>query len=60
MQNILRFSVSAAAVVSAACAPSAVAQDLLNHDLCRQTSTYPPEQLGDRDGHILNYGVRQL
>ena len=36
--------------------PNAVAQELHNHDLCRQTSTYPPEQLGDHDGHILNYG----
>jgi hypothetical protein len=41
MQNFLRFSGLATAVVAfAACAPSAVAQELRNHDLCRQTSTY--------------------
>jgi hypothetical protein len=38
-------------------APNAVAQELHNHDLCRQTSTYPLEQLGDRDGHARNSGM---
>ena len=58
MQNFLRFSgLAAAALALAALAPGAVAQELQNHDLCRQTSTYPPEQLGDRDGHMLNYGL---
>ena len=63
MQNFLSFSgLAAAALAFAAFAPSAVAQELRNHDLCRQTSIYPPEQLGDRDGHMLNMGwiaVRQ-
>ena len=58
MQNFLRFSgLAAAALAFAAFAPGAVAQELRNHDLCRQTSTYPPEQLGDRDGHMLNSGL---
>ena len=55
MQNFLRFSGLAAAAL--AFAPSTVAQELHNHDLCRQTGTYPPEQLGDHDGHMLNYGL---
>lgn len=37
-------------------APDAVAQELRNHDLCRQATPYPPEQL-DRDGHTLIMGT---
>jgi hypothetical protein len=47
-------SLSTIALVMAA--PSAVAQELRNHDLCRQASPYLPEQL-DRDGHTLNMGT---
>jgi hypothetical protein len=48
MENFLRFcGAAAAALTFAAFAPSVMAQELRNHDLCRQTSTYPPEQLGD-------------
>src|SRR6202046_5557382 len=58
MQNFLRFSsLAAAALAFSAFGPRAGAQELRNHDLCRQTSTYPPEQLGDRDGHMLNSGM---
>lgn len=42
-----------AAVAFALGASSAFAQEICNHDLCRQASPYPPEQL-DRDGHALN------
>ena len=45
------------AIGLALAAPNAVAQELHNHDLCRQTSTYPLEQLGDRDGHAMNSGM---
>ena len=58
MENFLRFcGAAAAAFTFAAFAPSVIAQELRNHDLCRHTSTYPPEQLGDRDGHMLNSGL---
>jgi hypothetical protein len=41
MQSFLRFSgLTGAALAFALFVPSAVAQELRNHDLCRQTSTY--------------------
>ena len=58
MQNFLRSGGSAAALLAfAAFAPSGAAQELRNHDLCRQTGTYPPEPLGDRDGHTMSSGL---
>jgi hypothetical protein len=33
------------------------AQEMKNHDLCRQGGTYPLEQLGDRDGHGISSGT---
>jgi hypothetical protein len=46
---------SLSTVVLAMANPGAVAQELRNHDLCRQATPYSPEQL-DRDGHTLNMG----
>jgi hypothetical protein len=52
MQNFLHFSGSAAAALAfAAFAPSAIAQELRNHDLCRQSRGMTPEQLSG--GHML-------
>jgi quercetin dioxygenase-like cupin family protein len=44
---------SLSAITLALGAPSAVAQELHNHDICRNVTTFGPEQLGDRDGHSL-------
>ena len=58
MQNFLRFSsLAAAALAFSALGPRAGAQELRNHDLCRQTSTDSLEQLGDREDHRLNSGM---
>jgi hypothetical protein len=52
MQNLLRFCGSApVALAFAALAPSAGAEELRNHDLCRQSRGMTPEQLSG--GHML-------
>jgi hypothetical protein len=57
MQNFLRFSgLASAALGFAAFASDATAQELRNHDLCRQTTPFLPEPLGDREGHTLVAG----
>jgi hypothetical protein len=53
-QFVSTFALSAVAL--ALLAPGAVADELHNHDLCRQATPYPPEQL-DRDGHTLLMGT---
>ena len=47
---------SLAAIALALGVLSAGAQELRNHDLCRQVTPYSQEQLGDRDGHMLSVG----
>jgi hypothetical protein len=57
MQNFLRFGgLASAALGFAAFSSGASAQELRNHDLCRQTTPFLPEQLGDREGHTLVAG----
>jgi hypothetical protein len=45
---------SLSAVVFALAVPSATAQDLHGHDVCRSVGGFTPEQLGDREGHALS------
>ena len=55
MKNLLRFGGSTAvALAFAASAPSAVAQELRGHNVCREVGAFTPEQLGDHDGHALS------
>jgi hypothetical protein len=43
-------------IASAVSTPTGSAEELRNHDLCRQATPYPPEQL-DREGHTLIMGM---
>jgi hypothetical protein len=36
--------------------PSATAQELHGHDVCRDIGAFTPEQLGDKQGHALSIG----
>jgi hypothetical protein len=45
---------SLSAIVFALAAPTATAQELHGHILCRQVGAFTPEQLGDREGHALS------
>jgi len=36
--------------------PSATAQELHGHIVCRDVTAFTPEQLGDREGHALSIG----
>jgi len=47
---------SLSAIVFALAAPSATAQELHGHILCRDVGAFTPEQLGDREGHALSIG----
>jgi hypothetical protein len=60
MERIKRlplYLVSLSAVAMALSVSSVNAQELSDHDLCRNTTTNPMESLGDRDGHALSTGM---
>ncbi len=44
---------SLSAIVFALAVPSAMAQELHGHNVCRSVGAFTPEQLGDREGHAL-------
>ena len=47
---------SLSAIAFALAAPSATAQELHGHQVCRIVGASAPEQLGDREGHALSIG----
>ena len=47
---------SLSAIVFALAVPSATAQELHGHNVCREVGAFTPEQLGDREGHALSIG----
>jgi hypothetical protein len=47
---------SLSAIVFALAAPTATAQELHGHIVCRGVGAFTPEQLGDREGHALSIG----
>jgi hypothetical protein len=47
---------SPSAIAFALAAPSATAQELHGHSVCREVGAFTPEQLGDREGHALSIG----
>ena len=44
---------SLSAIAFALAVPSATAQELHGHNVCRDVGAFTPEQLGDREGHAL-------
>ena len=52
----LLYAGSLSAIVFALAEPSATAQEVRGHILCRDVSAFSPEQLGDREGHALSIG----
>jgi hypothetical protein len=52
----LLYAGSLSAIVFALAKPSATAQEVRGHILCRDVSAFSPEQLGDREGHALSIG----
>ena len=47
---------SLSAIAFALAVPSATAQELHGHNVCRNIDAFTPEQLGDREGHALSIG----
>ena len=47
---------SLSAIALALAVPSATAQELHSHGVCRNIGAFAPEQLGDREGHALSIG----
>jgi hypothetical protein len=47
---------SFSAIAFAPSVPSATAQELHSHNICRDLGAFTPEQLGDREGHALSIG----
>ena len=45
---------SLSAIAFALAVPSATAQELHGHNVCRNVGAFTPEQLGDREGHALS------
>jgi hypothetical protein len=45
---------SLSVIAFALAVPSATAQELHGHNVCRSVGAFTPEQLGDRDGHALS------
>jgi hypothetical protein len=45
---------SLSAIAFTLAVPSATAQELHGHNVCRSVGAFTPEQLGDRDGHALS------
>ena len=53
IQHLPLYSGGLLAIAFALAAPSATAQELHGHIVCRQVGGFTPEQLGDREGHTL-------
>lgn len=50
----LPLCISFSVIAFALAAPSATAEDVHGHIVCRQVGAFTPEQLGDREGHALS------
>ena len=56
IQHLPLYFGSLSAIAFALAVPSATAQELHGHDVCRDVGGFTPEQLGDREGHALAIG----
>lgn len=54
IKRLLLYASSLSAIVFGLAAPSATAQELHGHNVCRSVGAFTPEQLGDREGHALS------
>ena len=54
IQQLPLFFGSLSAIAFTLAAPSASAQELHGHNVCRAVGGFTPEQLGDREGHALS------
>jgi hypothetical protein len=54
IKHLPLFTSSLSAIAFALAAPSATAQEVHGHIVCRQVGAFTPEQLGDREGHALS------